>query len=51
MLTASIIWTECIMKVPDLSEGTRTVILTVGLAAAAAVLFPVKDEEGKGAGA
>lgn len=36
---------------PDLSEGTRTVILTVGLAAAAAVLFPVKDEEGKGAGA
>ena len=36
---------------PGLSEGTRTVILTVGLAAAAAVLFPVKDEEGKGAGA
>ena len=36
---------------PGLSEGTRTVILTVGLAAAAAVLFPVKDEEGKGADA
>ena len=32
---------------PSLSEGTRTVILTVGLAAAAAVLFPVKDDERK----
>ncbi len=30
---------------PSLSEGTRTVILTVCLAAAAAVLFPVKDGE------
>ena len=28
---------------PDLSEGMRTVLLTVGLSAAAAVLFPVKD--------
>ncbi len=35
---------------PSLSEGTRTVILTVALAAAAALLFPVKEEpaaEGK----
>ena len=30
---------------PSLSEGTRTVLLTVGLAAAAAVLFPVKEAE------
>ena len=29
---------------PGLSEGTRTVILTIVLAAAAAALFPVKDE-------
>lgn len=29
---------------PSLSEGTRVVILTVVLAAAAAALFPVKDE-------
>ena len=29
---------------PGMSEGTRTVILTVGLAAAAAVLFPVKND-------
>ncbi len=29
---------------PSLSEGTRVVILTVVLAAAAAVLFPLKDE-------
>ena len=29
---------------PSLSEGTRVVILTVVLAAVAAVLFPVKDE-------
>ena len=34
---------------PSFSEGTRTVILTVGLAAAAAVLFPLKEEaEGRG---
>ena len=32
---------------PSLSEGTRTVILTVGLAAAAAVLFPVKEDDGE----
>ena len=31
--------------IPSLSEGTRTVILTVGLAAVAAVLFPVKDDD------
>ncbi len=30
---------------PSLSEGTRTVILTVGLSAAAAALFPRKEEE------
>ena len=30
---------------PSLSEGMRTVILTVGLSAAAAALFPRKDEE------
>ena len=30
---------------PAVSEGMRTVILTVGLSAAAALLFPLKDEE------
>ena len=30
-----------------LSEGMRTIVLTVALAAAAALLFPVKDEEAK----
>ena len=30
---------------PSLSEGMRTVILTVGLSAAAAVFFPRKDDE------
>ena len=30
---------------PSLSEGMRTVILTVGLSAVAAALFPRKDEE------
>ncbi len=29
---------------PSLSEGTRTVILTVGLSAGAALLFPAKDD-------
>lgn len=33
---------------PDLSGGTRTVILTVALSAAAALLFPLQDEEEKG---
>ncbi len=33
---------------PDLSEGTRTVILTVALSAAAAVLFPRRDETEEG---
>ena len=33
---------------PDLSEGTRTVILTVVLSAAAAILFPLKDEPKEG---
>lgn len=28
-----------------LSEGTRTILLTVGIASAAALLFPVKEEE------
>ena len=28
----------------DLSEGTRTILLTVGIASAAALLFPVKEE-------
>ena len=31
--------------VSDLSEGTRTILLTVLIASAAALLFPVKDEE------
>ena len=35
--------------VPSLSEGTRTVILTVGLSAAAALLFPLKDGDKGGA--
>ena len=30
--------------VPSLSDGMRTVLLTVGLSAAAALLFPLKDE-------
>ena len=30
-----------------LSGGTRTIILTVILSAAAAILFPVREEEGK----
>ncbi len=30
---------------PSLSSGTRTVVLTVVIAAAAALLFPLKDEE------
>lgn len=34
---------------PGLSEGTRTVILTIVLSAAAAVLFPLKDEAEGGA--
>ena len=33
---------------PDLSGGMRTVILTVILSAAAAFLFPLKDEETDG---
>lgn len=33
--------------VSGLSEGVRTILLTVGIAAAAAVLFPVPDEEGE----
>lgn len=34
--------------IPSLSGGTRTVILTVGLSAAAAILFPLKDEAERG---
>ena len=30
---------------PSLSEGMRTILLTVGLSAGAALLFPLKDEE------
>ena len=33
--------------VSDLSDGTRTIILTVILSAGAAALFPRKDDEGK----
>lgn len=33
--------------ISELSSGTRTIILTVILSAAAALLFPVKDEEGE----
>lgn len=32
--------------ISEISEGTRTIILTVIISAAAALLFPVKDEEG-----
>lgn len=32
--------------ISEISEGTRTIILTVVISAAAALLFPVKDEEG-----
>jgi hypothetical protein len=38
-------------KVPyvrDLSSGIRIIILTVVIASAAAILFPVKDEEKEG---
>ena len=35
---------------PFLSEGTRTVILTIGLALAAAVLFPLQDDAEGGSG-
>lgn len=34
---------------PSLSEGTRTVVLTVVIAAAGAALFPLKDEPEEGA--
>lgn len=33
--------------VSGLSEGVRTILLTVGIAAAAAALYPVPDEEGE----
>lgn len=33
--------------IKNLSTGTRTIILTVVISAAAAVLFPKKDEEGE----
>ena len=29
-----------------LSDGTRTILLTVAISCAAAILFPVKQEEG-----
>ena len=32
--------------ISEISEGTRTIILTVIISAAAALLFPAKDEEG-----
>lgn len=32
--------------ISELSEGTRTIILTVAISAAAALLFPVKEQEG-----
>ena len=32
--------------ISEISEGTRTIILTVIISAAAALLFPIKDEEG-----
>ena len=34
------------MLLPALTGGTKTVILTVGLSALAALLFPLKDEAG-----
>ena len=36
--------------IPSLTGGTKTVILTVGLSALAAILFPIKDETQKEGG-
>ena len=36
---------QAVPLIAGLSEGTRTILLTVGIAAAAALLFPVKEAE------
>lgn len=41
---------ECIPLFASLASGTRIILLTVVIAAGAALLFPVKEEEKEGEG-